>query len=697
MESDQLTEPKEKGEIVQVESNSPSLKPVKPDGQLYKKYRPLTWDEIRGNEAVVEGLKSLFSSKSEKDRPHVFLLHGPSGCGKTTIARIITRELKCQDSDFIEVNGANTRGIDTVREVIQHSYYSPWGEARVFLLDEAHKITKEAQNALLKILEDTPQRTYFILCTTEPDGIIETIKTRCTTYQVNPLTSTMIRDLLDWVCNEEGKKVADELLEAISENCNGSARKALVFLSQVIDVSDPKKALELVTPMTGKGRGKIEKKKEPQKKISPLTKRSEKTNGAETLKDSALTSTLTAQEEEEACKLLKRSSLLYRIGEDIQRAGVAGEKRNGLIIYLCISSRIQKHPLSLLIKGQSSSGKNYLLRKVIQFFPQNSYKELTGMSKQALIYSDESLAHKAILICEKEGMDKALYNIRALQSEGRLVFETVQKGEEGRLVTEHIEKEGPVSFIVTTTSTQIHPENETRNWSIFMDESDEQTGRVKNKTAEDYLDFNSDLSFLKAYQNAQRMMKYYPVKIPYGKFLSERTPNWPLRMRRDFEKLLVGIEIITLLHQFQRDFDEENGIQFLEATLQDYYMATTLLGSIFEESLSGTSQMTGKIIDAIFSLHQKNERPVTSKDLVKELNISRDTIETWVAPAIKNGEVVVRPSRGRIPKTYSPGIRKDCFNGMGLPSVKELAKAFPALPINFTVTDPIDGRVVGDG
>lgn len=124
-------------------------------------------------------------------------------------------------------------------------------------------------------------------------------------------------------------------------------------------------------------------------------------------------------------------------------------------------------------------------------------------------------------------------------------------------------------------------------------------------------------------------------------------------------------------------------------------MAATLLGPIFEESLSGTSQTTQKIVDAIFSLYQKNGWPVTSEDLKKELNISRDTIETWVAPAIKSGEVEVRPSKGRIPKTYSPGIRRDWINGMGLPSVKELAEAFPALAIDFMVTDPIDGKVVG--
>lgn len=413
-------------------------------------------------------------------------------------------------------------------------------------------------------------------------------------------------------------------------------------------------------------------------------------NTTEAPKDGGDTSSLTVQEKKEAFKLLKSKNLLYQIGKDIQRAGVAGEKRNGLIVYLCVSSRKLKRPISLLIKGESSAGKNHLLRTTIQFFPEDAYIELTGMSKQALIYSDKSFSHKAILICEKEGMDKALYNIRALQSEGKLVFETVQQ-----LRTERIEKEGPVSFIVTTTSPVIHIENETRNFSIYMDETDEQTKHVKDKIAEGYLDVHTDLSFIKTYQNAQRLLKYYPVTIPYAKFLSKRTPNRPLRMRRDFERLLAGIEVITLLHQLQREIKEQNGIQYLEATLNDYYMGVALLGPTFEESLSETNQKTKAIVDAVFSLYEKNSQPVTLKDLKERLSLSRDTIETWIRPAIESGEIEVRGSKGRVPKTYTPWEKRDMTYGKGLPILKDLAEAFPALAIDFNVINPIDGRRVG--
>lgn len=402
---------------------------------------------------------------------------------------------------------------------------------------------------------------------------------------------------------------------------------------------------------------------------------------------------LSEHERKEAEGLLARGDLLYRIGEEIQQAGVAGEKRNGLIIYLCIGSRILPKPHSALIKGESATGKNYLLDNVVQFFPADAYKELTAMTRQALFYSDEPLSHKAILICEKPGMDKALYNIRALQSEGKLVLETVQRGAGGRLKTEKIVKEGPVCFIVTTTSLMIHVENETRNWSIYMDETDEQTRGVKDKIAERYLTVNNDFPVQKTtYRNAQALLKYYPVRIPYARFLSERTPNKPLRMRRDFERLLTGIEIITLLHQFQREIKGDNGIRYLEATLEDYFMAMTIFEPVFEQALSGTTEKTKRIVASVFSLYEKNHRnPITIKDLMRELNISRDTVLRWVKPAVENGEVEVEESKGKNPKTFIPGVRQ---NHTGLPTLRELGEAFPDLAQNFSAVDPLTGRTV---
>ncbi len=211
---------------------------------LWIKYRPKSLGEFIGNEEVKKSLDSLLK---RKDRPHAYLFTGNSGCGKTTMARIIKNVLGCSDIDFFEYNTANTRGIDTVREIIENCKFYPWnGRVRVYLLDEIQRQTIDAQNALLKILEDTPEHVYFILCTTEPEKLIEPIKTRCTTFKLMPLRRSEMRKLLLDVCKKEKVTIDEDVIEEIIKNSKGSPRKGLVLLESVIGMSDKEAMLEVV-------------------------------------------------------------------------------------------------------------------------------------------------------------------------------------------------------------------------------------------------------------------------------------------------------------------------------------------------------------------------------------------------------------------------------------------------------------------
>ena len=130
---------------------------------LYLQYRPIELSQLKGNADIVATLEGMLDNRTSC--PHAFLLHGPTGCGKTTIGRIIASSLGCKDSDFTEVDSADFRGIDTIREIRKSSQFMPThGDVRVWLIDECHKMTNDAQNALLKILEDTPTHIYFVLC-----------------------------------------------------------------------------------------------------------------------------------------------------------------------------------------------------------------------------------------------------------------------------------------------------------------------------------------------------------------------------------------------------------------------------------------------------------------------------------------------------------------------------------------------------
>jgi hypothetical protein len=166
-------------------------------------------------------------------------------CGKTTIARILRKRLNCSDNDYVELDSAQFRGIDTVREIRTKMHLSPiGGDCRVYLLDEAHQLTGAAADALLKMLEDTPPHVYFFLCTTDPQKLKNTIKTRCTQITVKALGRVDSLKLIESVAAKEEKTIPNEVKDKIIEVADGSARKTLVLLNSVIGLKDEESQLE---------------------------------------------------------------------------------------------------------------------------------------------------------------------------------------------------------------------------------------------------------------------------------------------------------------------------------------------------------------------------------------------------------------------------------------------------------------------
>ena len=204
---------------------------------LYLKYRPNALTEIEGNREIVITLRGMFK---KNEIPHSMLFHGPTGCGKTTLARIVAKELGCTENNLIEIDTAQFRGIDTVRDLRKNIQYTPLGGGiRVYIIDEVHKMTGDAQNAFLKILEDTPKHIYFILCTTDPQSLLPTIKGRCSQFQVQLLSDDDMKSLLTKIAELENDSIEDEIIEQITQDSQGHPRNALQILEQVL--STPKK------------------------------------------------------------------------------------------------------------------------------------------------------------------------------------------------------------------------------------------------------------------------------------------------------------------------------------------------------------------------------------------------------------------------------------------------------------------------
>jgi len=205
---------------------------------LYRKYRPKDFNDIIGNIEIIEALQNL----TKKRNIHSYLLQGPTGCGKTTLGRIIAKELDSFGADFREIDTADFRGIDTIREIRKQAQFKPIeSKCRVFLVDEAHKMTNDAQNALLKILEDTPNHVYFILCTTEPQKLIPTIKGRCSQFTVTLLGDNQMLKLLRNIVKGENESIERIVYNQIVQDSLGHPRNAIQILEQVLNVEKDKR------------------------------------------------------------------------------------------------------------------------------------------------------------------------------------------------------------------------------------------------------------------------------------------------------------------------------------------------------------------------------------------------------------------------------------------------------------------------
>lgn len=208
---------------------------------LYNKHRPPSFDKVAGNEETIAYLQRAIKTKRV---PQAILLHGPTGCGKTTIARIFSKEVGCSGIDFRELDTATFNGIATVRSISKSiGYVSMKGGARVWLIDEVQKMTNDAQNAMLKLLEEPVKNLYFILCTTDPQKLLSTVRGRCIELKVNLLTEGQIIKELITIAKKEGVKIKREVLEQIALDSLGHPRNAIQILEKIIFLK-PKQMLK---------------------------------------------------------------------------------------------------------------------------------------------------------------------------------------------------------------------------------------------------------------------------------------------------------------------------------------------------------------------------------------------------------------------------------------------------------------------
>ena len=223
---------------------------------LYRKYRPENFDEVLGQEEIINILKK---SIENKNIAHSYLFSGDRGTGKTSTARIFAKEIGCAPEDIYEMDAASNRGINEIREIRDSVDIRPMSsEYKVYIIDEVHMLTKDAFNALLKTLEEPPKHVIFILATTEKEKVLPTIISRCQVFDFQNPSNEILADLVKRVVKKEGRKIDDESALEIAKKGNGSFRDTLSVLQKVLTSISDEIKIDEVKKVFGNNFGDLE-------------------------------------------------------------------------------------------------------------------------------------------------------------------------------------------------------------------------------------------------------------------------------------------------------------------------------------------------------------------------------------------------------------------------------------------------------
>ena len=356
--------------------------------------------------------------------------------------------------------------------------------------------------------------------------------------------------------------------------------------------------------------------------------------------------------------LAKEPNILAKFDKAVQACGVVGESRSAKLIYLAVTSRLLKEPVSVAVKGLSSSGKSYTTETTLKFFPAEAHISMTAMSERALVYMQGDFQHKTLVIYEavalREQREKSesnltAYFLRSLLSEGRIKYEVTVRDKTEGFITKSIVKEGPTNVILTTTATELHGENETRLLSIPTNDSQQQTKAVMQQLAKGGSpEFQvEDWHALQAWlQTAE-----HRVVIPYAAYLADNIAPVAVRLRRDFKALLRLIEAHCLLHQCTRKNDDQGRIV---ATPADYLAVRTLTADLIASGVGATVPVTMReTVQVVQKL--ATEHGVSAQAIANKLELDQSAAYRRLKAARERGYVINIEEKPRRPGRYVVG------------------------------------------
>lgn len=365
---------------------------------------------------------------------------------------------------------------------------------------------------------------------------------------------------------------------------------------------------------------------------------------------------------------------------------IAGEEKIGKLLYLVGTSRLFRKPMSAVVKGVSSGGKSELREHCLRFFPETEVIHFTSFSARALVFDPRDFRNKILSMGEASGMEDVSlqdYFIRELISGGHLHYAMPAKGESGQIEGQVIHKEGPVSFLITTTRNSLHKENETRLISMEIDDSSEQTAKVIERVmlAEGMGELGQEINFEK-WHAFQYWLGLGPreVTIPWARHLGKMIPPKAVRLRRDSGQIVRAVKAHALINQAHRKVDERGRV--VADIEKDYLPVYELLADMVAQGVE--AKTSDVIIDTCLKVGalQNDDDPkhgVTAKAVSLVLKCDPTSAQRRLRKAEALGLVENLEGRPRHPGRYRCTDQVADNNGI-MPAWDDLQESWDSRP-----------------
>jgi hypothetical protein len=383
-----------------------------------------------------------------------------------------------------------------------------------------------------------------------------------------------------------------------------------------------------------------------------------------------------------ASELVRDPRFLYRVGQKIAELGIVNENTNRAVIVLAgIANQ------SIVIKGESSTGKNELMRQSIKVLPPEWIMTRASLSKKALVHGQDSLDGKILYLMEDMGGKEAKPPLRLLQSEGEVTHEfTTVRGSERK--TAKKTRSGKLAVFTTTTQPKIYADDETRALSLYPDTSSEQTRAIlRAKLAGPGPEKEPPVE---VFQQAIRLIASGNVSFKrpnwFG-YLAENMSADQVRVRRDLPRFLSLLEAIALCRRFATGHD---GDLELEISFADYCVAHRLLNSVFKSTLEGMPQQEIEIAEAVRKLYASKKKAVRVSDIAEHLKWSEDKSYKYAKAAVDHGLIACEP--GTRPHNVKRFLPKEDARHDFLPSPRDVFDANPEIGNEVSYIHPLTGK-----